>query len=123
MWTQEQATRALRQVVAVAGAQPEEYALNSLKIRGVTNLSTGGAASAVLKREGRWASGGYGGYVGIHGKYAQWVSRVMVDRSECFKKRTGQGTRWGDILPTKLVRECERVDTRNAEERVGGVEQ
>ena len=56
-----QATRALRQVVSVAGVQPEEYALHSLRIGGATHLSAGGAAPEVLKRDGRWASGVYQG--------------------------------------------------------------
>ena len=62
MCTQAQATRALRQVVSVAGLQPKEYALHSLRIGGVTHLSAGGAALDVLKPEGRWASGAYKGY-------------------------------------------------------------
>ena len=53
MWTQAHATRALRQVVSVAGVQPEEYALHSLRIGGATHLSAGGVAPDVLKREGR----------------------------------------------------------------------
>ena len=57
MWTQAQATRALRQVVSAAGVQPAEYALHSLRIGGATHLSAGGAGPEVLKREGRWASG------------------------------------------------------------------
>ena len=52
-WTQAQATRALRKVVSVAGVQPEEYALHSVRIGGATHLSAGGAALEVLKREGR----------------------------------------------------------------------
>ena len=71
MWTQTPATRALRQVVLVAGVQPEEYAMHSLRIGGATHLSAGGVAPEVLKREGRWASGAYKGYARIHGRYAQ----------------------------------------------------
>ena len=55
MWTQHQATLALRKVVALAGVRAEEYALHSLKIGGATHLSAGGATPAVLQREGRWA--------------------------------------------------------------------
>lgn len=57
IWTQAQATKALRQVVSVAGVKAEEYALHSLRIGGATHLSAGGADPEVLKREGRWASG------------------------------------------------------------------
>ena len=35
----------------MAGVQPEEYALHSLRIGGATYLSAGGAAPEVLKRE------------------------------------------------------------------------
>ena len=97
MWTQTQATKALRQVVSVAGMQAEEYALHSLRIGGATHLSAGGAAPEVLKREGRWTSGAYKGYVRNHGRDAQWVSGVMVDRSEGCKKQPGQGTKWGVV--------------------------
>ena len=70
MWTQAQAMRALRQVVSVAGVQLEEYALHSVRIGGATHLSARGAAHEVLKREGRWASGAYKGYVRNHGRDA-----------------------------------------------------
>ena len=53
MWTQHQATVALRKVVALAGVRAEEYALHSLRIGGATHLSAGGATPAVLQREGR----------------------------------------------------------------------
>ena len=55
MWTQHQATVALRKMVALAGVRAEEYALHSLGIGGATHLSAGGATPAVLQREGRWA--------------------------------------------------------------------
>ena len=53
MWSQAQATKALRQVVSVTGVQPEDYAMHPLRIGGATHLSAGGAALEVLKREGR----------------------------------------------------------------------
>ena len=43
MWTQHQATAALRKVVALAGVRAEESALHSLRIGGATHLSAGGA--------------------------------------------------------------------------------
>ena len=55
MWTQHQATVALRKMVALAGVRAEEYALHSLRIGGATHFSAGGATPAVLQREGRWA--------------------------------------------------------------------
>ena len=67
-WTQAQATRAVRQVVSVAGVQPGEYALYSLRFGGATHLSAGGV---LLKHKGRWTSGAYKGYVRNHGGDAQ----------------------------------------------------
>ena len=79
MWTQAPATMGMRQVMSVAGVQPEVYALHSLRIRDVTRMSAGGAAPEVLKREGRWASGAYKGYVRSHEGDAQLVSGVTVE--------------------------------------------
>lgn len=99
MWTRAQATKELREVVAVAGVQAEEYELHSLGIGDDTHLSTGGAAPELLKREGQWSSGAHKGYVRNHGKYAKWVSGEMVDRSEGCKRQSGQGAQWGEKQP------------------------
>ena len=56
IWTQSQATKALRQLVASAGANPIEYALHSVTIGGATQLSGGGVSSDLLQKEGRWKS-------------------------------------------------------------------
>ena len=92
MWTKHKATIALRQVVSLAGLQPVEYALHSLRTGGATHLSAGGASPEVLRREGRLAGEqGYRPYVRSHGRDAAWVSDVMA--SECgMAKRPGQGT-------------------------------
>lgn len=42
MWTQHQAAAALRKVVALAGAQAEEYALHSLRIGGAMHVQAVG---------------------------------------------------------------------------------
>ena len=63
MWTQHQATTALRKVVALAGVRAEEYALHSLRVGGATHLPAGGATLEVLQREGRWASDALKTYV------------------------------------------------------------
>ena len=73
----------------MAGVQSEEYGLHSLRIGGATHLLAGSAAPEMLKREGRWASGAYKGYVSNHGRDAPCVSGVMVERRESFKKQTG----------------------------------
>lgn len=94
MWTKHQATVALRQVVALAGLPPEEYALHSLRIGGATHLAAGGASADVLRREGRWAGeSSYQCYTRNVGADAEWVSEVLANAS--VEKQPGQGTRWG----------------------------
>lgn len=97
MWSKHQATRALRQVVSLAGLPPEEFALHSLRIGGATYLAAGGASPDVLRREGRWAGEyGYRPYVRSHGKDAVWVSEVLA--TDCSTVRQpGQGTKWGEV--------------------------
>lgn len=101
MWTQYQATEALRQVVSLAGLQPVEYSLHSLRIGGATYLSAGGASPEVLRREGRWAGEhGYRPYVRSHGRDAAWVSDVLA--ADCrVVRQPGQGTSWGKVVPGK----------------------
>ena len=97
MWTQQQATAALRTVVALAGVRAEEYALHSLRIGGATHLSAGGATPEVLQREGRWASDAYKAYVRSHGKDASWVADVMAREGPSTGTQPGQGTEWGRV--------------------------
>ena len=52
MWTQHQATEALRKVVSLGGVCAEEYALHSLRIGCAAHLSTGDATPGVLQCEG-----------------------------------------------------------------------
>ena len=99
MWTQHQATAALRKVVALAGVRAEEYALHSLRIGGATHVSAGGAAPAVLQREGRLASAAYKPYVRSHGKDASWVASVMAQEGISGGVQPGQGTKWGRVNP------------------------
>ena len=99
MWTQQQATTALRKVVALAGVRAEEYALHSLRIGGATHLSAGGATPEVLQREGRWASDAYKTYVRSHGMDASWVADVMAQERISGGIQPGQGTEWGRVNP------------------------
>ena len=97
MWTKCQATVALRQVVALAGLQPEEYALHSLRIGGATFLAAEGASPEVLRREGRWSGeSSHQCYVRNVGGDASWVSEVLANK-EKVTTQPGQGTRWGDV--------------------------
>ena len=63
IWTQSHATKALRQLVAAAGANPIDYALHSLRIGGATQLSAGRISSDLLQKEGRWKSDAFKAYV------------------------------------------------------------
>lgn len=96
MWTKHQATRALRQVVALAGLQPEEYALHSLRIGGATYLAAGGASPEVLRKEGRWAGeSSYQSYIRNVAGQADRVSTVL--QTTDVEKQPGQGTKWGQV--------------------------
>lgn len=103
LWTKHQATSALRQVVALAGMPPSEYALHSLRIGGATYLAAGGASPEVLRAEGRWAGEtGFRPYVRRHGKDAKWVSEVLAADSRTVTQ-SGQGTVWGDVEKKQFV--------------------
>ena len=95
MWTKEQATVALREVVAFAGVRADEYALHSLRIQGATHLSAGGASPETLQREGRWASDAHKANVRSHGKDASRVANVMAQEEMGNGIQPGKGTDLG----------------------------
>ena len=99
MWTKQQATVALREVVALAGVRADEYALHSLRIGGATHLSAGGASPETLQREGRWASDAYKAYVLSHGKDASRVANLMAQGWRGNGIQPGQGTNRGQVNP------------------------
>lgn len=83
VWSKPKATDALRQVVALAGLPPDEFALHSLRIGGATYLAAGGASPEVLRNEGRWArKHGLRPYVCNHGMDAEWVSDKLVKAAD-----------------------------------------
>ena len=89
MWTKQQATVALREVVV----------LHSLRIGGATRLSAGGAFPETLQREGRWASDAYKAYVPSHGKDASWVANVMAQEGMGYGIQPGQVQIGGKLTP------------------------
>ena len=99
MWTKEQATVALREVVALAGGRADEYALHSLRIGGATHLSAGGASPETLQREGRWASDAYKANVRSHGMDASRVANAMAQEEMGNGIQPGKGTDWGQVNP------------------------
>lgn len=48
VWTQSQGDQASREFVAVAGVEPDESTIHSLRIAGATQFSAGGVARNVL---------------------------------------------------------------------------
>ena len=78
MWTQQQATEALRSVVALAGGREEDYALHSLRLWGAIHLSASDATPEVLQRKDRWAFDAYKAYVRTGGKDAGWLAGLMA---------------------------------------------
>ena len=78
MRAKQQATVALREVVAFTGVRADKYALHSLKIGGATHLSARGASQETLQREGRWVSDAHKAYARSHGKDASRVANYMA---------------------------------------------
>lgn len=96
MWTKHQATTALRQVVALAGLQPDEYALHSLRIGGRRTWRRGGRhrMSSAKKGDGQGESS-YQSYIRDVGGHADWVSSVL--QTTGVELQPGQGTKWGHV--------------------------
>ena len=98
VWTQSQATTALRKVVAVAGMKPQEFALHSLRIGGATQLSASGVAENVLQREGRWRSDAYKVYERNVGQEVRLVSDALATaEGSSSRRQPGHGTVWGFV--------------------------
>ena len=97
IWTKQQATTTLCQVIALAGLQPEEYALHSLQIGGATYLAMGGASPDVFRPEGRWAgeSSSHQPYIRDVGGHADWVSSVL--QTAGVELQPGQGMKWDHV--------------------------
>ena len=95
--TQQQATIALRKVVALAGGRGKEYALHSLRIGGATHLSTAGATPEVLQREGVWASDACKTYLCSNGKDTSWVAGIMAEEGISGGIQPDHGTEWRPV--------------------------
>ncbi len=98
VWTQAQATRALREIVATAGMPPNEFALHSLRIGGATQISASHIAKDVLQREGRWRSDAYKVYVRNMGKRVGAVSDALAAVDAGGRKQPGHGSAFGICL-------------------------
>lgn len=90
------ALRAVREVVAKSGRNPQEYALHSLRIGGATALASGGdIAERVIQREGKWRSNAYKPYARNNVEDSRRVSRKLTDGSRIVSRQPGEGTVWG----------------------------
>ena len=90
------ALRAIKELVAKSGPNPDELALHSLHIGEATTLAAGGDISErVIQREGRWKSDAYRAYTRNDIDDLRRVSRKLVVASEGRERQPGEGTVWG----------------------------
>ena len=90
------ALRAIEELVAKSGRNPDEFALHSLRIGGAITLAAGGDISArVIQREGRWKSDAYKAYTRNNIDDSRRVSRKLVVASGGRERQPGEGTLWG----------------------------
>lgn len=95
VWGYGQAMRALREIVAQSGRNPDEFALHSLRIGGASVLAAGGdVPERVIQREGRWKSDAYKVYTRNNVEDAGQVSRKLAVAGKG-QRQPGQGTIWG----------------------------
>ena len=90
------ALRAIKELVAKSGRNPDEFALHSLRIGGATTLAAGGDISErVIQREGRWRSDAYKAYTRNTIEDSGNVSRKLVVARDGKGRQPGEGTVWG----------------------------
>lgn len=65
VWTEREATAALRAVIECQGLEPSEYALHSGRIGGATRLAAMGLSTYDFQQQGRWKSNAVGMYYNI----------------------------------------------------------
>ena len=90
------ALRAIKELVARFGRNPDEFALHSLRIGGATTLAAGvDISERVIQREGRWKSDAYKAYKRNNIDDTRRVSRNLVVASDGRERQPGEGTMWG----------------------------
>ena len=93
------ALRAVKEVVAESGRNPDEFALHSLRIGGATTLAAGGDISEqVIPRGGRQRSDAYKAYTQNNTGDARRVSRKLGVASGGKERQPGEGAVWGRKL-------------------------
>ena len=76
-----EATHALRVIVGGGGRYPLQYALNSGRIGGATQLGAQVATNAQIQRAGRWKSLVFMVYVRAGGEGAEFVSQALTQHT------------------------------------------
>ena len=90
------ALRAVKELVAKSGRNPDDFALHLLPVGGATTLAAGGEISErVIQREGRWMCEVYKAYTRNNIDDSRRVSRKLVVASEGKERQPGEGTVWG----------------------------
>ena len=92
------ALRAVKELVAKSGRNPDDFALHLLPVGGATTLAAGGEISErVIQREGRWKSDAYKANTRNNVDDSRRVSRKLVVASEGRERQPAEGTVWGQI--------------------------
>ena len=94
VWTRNQVTASLRDLVGKQGLVPGEYALHSGRTGGATRLAAGGVSTMQIQRRGRWKSDAFMMYVRAT-REEDRVSRVLASNAAAGGIQPGQGTKWG----------------------------
>ena len=82
LWTREEATVALRLLIARQGLQAEEYALHSGRIGGATRLAAARVSAFAIQREGRRKSDAFMEYVRANAEGVREVSSALAVNAE-----------------------------------------
>ena len=78
MWTEKQATAALRAVIERQGLDPREYALHSGRIGGATRLAATSLSTYDIQWQGRWKSQAVGMYIRTNKEAEARVSKALA---------------------------------------------
>ena len=97
VWTRNQATVSLRDLVGKQGLVSKEYALHSGRIGGATRLAAGGVSTLEIQRQGRWKSDAFMMYVRATREEEDKVSRVLASNAVAGGIQPGQGTKWEGV--------------------------
>lgn len=81
VWTEKEATAALRAIIERQGLNPSEYALHSGRIGGATRLAAMGLSTYDIQQQGRWKSQAVGMYIRTNKEAEARVSRALASNA------------------------------------------